>query len=507
MNKFESLRAGFKLPEHLIVPWRPCRVRVLVVTDGSLSYSPSEGFGLSQFVDTLKSSSFYGLLPSVKVAHRTQPTSDYATFSFKNDLSIDKFDVAFLFGFDGAGDLGSDDLNAIVAFMEARGGLFATGDHGELGATMCAKIPRVRSMRKWRPGTDMSSPSRITTNSPGEDGVFTFNDQADDVPQRTYPRYYAQASNVFASDPHVILRAAKNSGGYIPIEYQPDHPHEGECIEAPSLTEKLVPGSAADEFRANNAGVRPAPQIVAYAMSYGGAFTGKNAVLNPRTFGSICAYDGRSVGVGRVVTDSTWHHFVNVNIDGTSTARKGLRDAAGNDTPELVLIRQYWRNMVTWLARPRHCHPLAAVAFAMQSPRLAEELLPNFERQIATPEGRSRAAAEIEATLASELNVVELDEVLASVTQAVFGDTPAVQNLALARDLRGAALVTAAELMAPALRHPQPAAQLEQLGVPHNAEAVLSRRGPALLREVTALATTRIEQSRRELEQLRALLR
>ena len=41
------------------------------------------------------------------------------------------------------------EVEAIAAWMNAGGGVFATGDHALLGASMCHKIPRVRSMRKW----------------------------------------------------------------------------------------------------------------------------------------------------------------------------------------------------------------------------------------------------------------------------------------------------------------------------------------------------------------------
>ena len=57
---------------------------------------------------------------------------------------------------------------------------------------------------------------------------------------------------------------------------------------------------------------RLAPQVVAYGMTYGGAFSGKQAVLQPRSFGVVGAYDGHAVDVGRVAVDSTWHHFVNI---------------------------------------------------------------------------------------------------------------------------------------------------------------------------------------------------
>jgi len=38
------------------------------------------------------------------------------------------------------------------------------------------------------------------------------------------------------------------------------------------------------------------------------------------SFGNICVYDGHNVHVGRVVVDSTFHHFVNINLIGVKDA-------------------------------------------------------------------------------------------------------------------------------------------------------------------------------------------
>lgn len=36
----------------------------------------------------------------------------------------------------------------------------------------------------------------------------------------------------------------------------------------------------------------------------------------PHSFGLVSAYDGHPAGVGRITCDSTWHHFINVNLIG-----------------------------------------------------------------------------------------------------------------------------------------------------------------------------------------------
>jgi hypothetical protein len=501
------LRAPFRLAFDLLLPWQPCRIRILVIADGPLNFEPSLDFGLAQFLDTLRNSRFYGLSPEVRVGHRQLPTQDFPQFRFRNDLSADSCDVLFLFGFDPGEDIEPADQQAIALFMQAGGGVFATGDHGELGAAMGASLPRVRSMRRWRPGVPMTSPLRHTTNLPGDDGVYQFEDQSDHVPQRSYPRYYARPGTPVVSAPHLLLQAPTPNGRYLPIEYQPDHPHEGECIEPRILTEKLLPGSTADEFPLAPGGNRPAPQIIAFTVSYGGAFPpNKQAILEPRLFGSICAYDGRQAGVGRVVTDATWHHFVNINIDGTGTDRTGLRDASGQDLPELSLIRQYWRNLVSWLAPVRLCRALAPVAHVLQAARLGEELLPHFERELATAEGRERAGLQIEAALTAELSPVELESTLSTLVDGVFGKAARNRSEVLGRDLCNCALAAAGALLAAPLRAPGRAKALEAAGFPHAAEPQLAALGTTALREVVTRTNARIENTQREIAQLRRSL-
>jgi hypothetical protein len=88
-------------------------------------------------------------------------------------------------------------------------------------------------------------------------------------------------------------------------------------------------------------------------VSFGDGFptgpTGPKLGLTPKIFGAIAAYDGQRAQVGRVVTDATWHHFVNINIDGTESGLPGLVETGGADSDALVRIRRYYVNLATWL--------------------------------------------------------------------------------------------------------------------------------------------------------------
>jgi hypothetical protein len=105
-------------------------------------------------------------------------------------------------------------VDAIAAFMNLGKGVFVTGDHEDLGAGLCGNLPRIRHLR-LRFNADDTSPAgsttRITTNSPGDDGGFQFADQSDQLPQKIYPRYYGTDA---ASAPHAVSDINSERSGF-----------------------------------------------------------------------------------------------------------------------------------------------------------------------------------------------------------------------------------------------------------------------------------------------------
>ena len=82
----------------------------------------------------------------------------------------------------------------------------------------------------------------------------------------------------------------------------------------------------------------------------------------------------------RIVCDSTWHHFVNINLDGTGTGRTGLGSGSGASfTPsaDLEKIYTYYRNIVAWLqpANRAWCSLFWDLTAVRVHPSLFEELL------------------------------------------------------------------------------------------------------------------------------------
>ncbi|MBP6398887.1 MAG: hypothetical protein KA340_13470 [Saprospiraceae bacterium] len=350
----------------LIWPWRRCKVRILVVADGGIDFS-TNGFGLSELITKALNSSGRPYVDFiVKTAHRNSGIAcDSPGFRFDNSqnppaalkFNNANFDQVWLFGVERNGSLPALEMKALTDFMNAGGGVFATGDHENLGQFMCSEIPRVRSMRKWYwpvapagrlVAPDGASANRLDTTVVGDTANYQFDDQSDETPQNIIPRMFTVGTSSVA---HPLL---SKSGGIIRV--LPDHAHEGECVVPTNLTEKVIPGDARDEYPvALGGGARVQPQIVAISYSGAGQLTdaGKPAV-NPRCFGAICAYDGHLAGVGRVSVDATWHHFLNINLNGTGSSRGdtgyyvgGVPNAAYHD------IIRYFRNIAIWLSPRR----------------------------------------------------------------------------------------------------------------------------------------------------------
>ncbi len=378
------------------VPFWPVfsHIRALVVLDGQptsshyasfghgdLSTDPSNGdayFGLSEFIATLSEGGIFGQFAVTK-AHRdtdVRGAADIEHFRFDaHDLS--HYDEIWLFGVaphNAPSDALSDsELAALATFMDGGGGVFATGDHEDLGVKMNGRVPRVRAMRKWYfpgPGPNgepVAPPGmgtlRIDTTQPNVPGSHTvvFDNQSDDVPQPITPRFYTWRSGLVTSQvyPHPVLCGPKG-----PIRVLPDHMHEGEVIAPTNLTASFeFGGKNFVEFPADVQGHRIAPEIIAWGrilpevnISTEGAHQeGTPGQAVPRPFGVVGAYDGHLAKVGRVVVDSTWHHFFDINLIGDPVAPFPKTEgflASASGQAALADIKSYYRNIGTWIARP-----------------------------------------------------------------------------------------------------------------------------------------------------------
>ncbi|HXM50587.1 MAG TPA: hypothetical protein VN956_22285 [Pyrinomonadaceae bacterium] len=215
-----------------------------------------------------------------------------------------------------------------------------------LGRAIGYKVPRAGLLRNWEgPPTHCANDSFNTQVFPqGADpeGVAF---QMDSFPQHL---------NLVRFDPNGVpnpkglphqLFVDRNGQ---PIDVFPDHMHEGEVV---------IPGMFDPAIWPIGAVVRPLPRVVAEG-------TDKQ---KRRTLKIVAAYDGDTVGLGRVVADSSWHHYFNVNLN--------LLPANAPPGSDADRIGQYYANLAIWLAPLPVRQEMARLMFAWVSrhPLMMEE--------------------------------------------------------------------------------------------------------------------------------------
>ena len=196
-------------------------VRILIVVDGKFNltttypatftdatYGPDAWFTLSHLIATLRGAGFFvdtgsrgfnaaanfddgtivNTVPDPNATLKGPDPANPTPFRF-DDPSVDllSYDEIWLFGFEGfdgpnfpvgpgtgePGGVTDGELAAFTKFMQAGGGVFATGDHDGLGSALCGRIPRVRYMRKWYSQSDnrLGIPPLAVTNWLGNSGA------------------------------------------------------------------------------------------------------------------------------------------------------------------------------------------------------------------------------------------------------------------------------------------------------------------------------------------------
>lgn len=361
-------------------------------------------FQLGEFIKVLQETRWDGFDIEITRAHRTMPHpasaedrlkesrgADVVGFRFHKEFKVNgenrqlsDYDMVLFFAI--SPDMSEDETEAelqeeaeaIARFMENGGGFFATGDHENYGTALCKYIPRVRSMRRWYyegpgPNGEPAAPSallsdRNDTTRPGRDGSFIFENQSDDIPQEIKPE---------GKNPHPLLCSPNGT-----VMYLPDHMHEGLCEVPDNLAGRTfnIGNKTLPEYPVCPSTGKPlAPEVVATGQVLGGhptpAFnsnvhTPATELSISHTFGVIGAWDGHRGGKGRVVVDSTFHHFVNINLTGDlflslveGVAPDDQRffgfyvpdPQTGKHMPnkEYLMIQWYYRNIVYWLV-PAH---------------------------------------------------------------------------------------------------------------------------------------------------------
>ncbi|HNR18643.1 MAG TPA: hypothetical protein PKN75_07540 [Bacteroidia bacterium] len=417
IERFKLIDKGL-LPHALFK--RPVTVKILMLVDSGISFNQFY-FGLSEVIDTLNNNPEWWVNFELHKAHRFldpnkpvlgTPAYDlygptYENFRFtQSGFNMNDYDQLWIFGFNSGtafpASLNTDELEIVYKWMnEKKGGVLAMGDHSILGEALGGKIPRVRNMRKWsvadgvpiqfgedRHDTLVIGHDNLATPAVDDSNVYTFDDESDDIAMRIRPRWYYSYSlgypfypkhwywpYIWRKSPHPIL-CGKNGV----INILPDHPHEGEVVVPSDLTLKPKFNTYQfDEYPAFGGSSLP-PEIIAWAkVQDDHKASDFKGTANSKEFGAIGAYNGHKVDVGRVVVDSTWHHWFDVNLTGrmffntdnpgniaseSNDPRKlnGFNDTASGKAA-LDKIRNYFRNVAIWLSPPDKIKRMACLAF------------------------------------------------------------------------------------------------------------------------------------------------
>jgi hypothetical protein len=363
----------------------PVRIKILVVIDGRVVLNKlPEKFGLGFVFEALEAPFAPYVQFTIDVAKHDGSSLSaadlggrelrYPRFRFtKFGFDLDDYDQVWFFadqpsaqdGDDGVTDDGNiaefalefDELRVLAQWMKSGGGVFAAGDHSILGASLCSKIPRVRTMRKWRHTQGVppkSSAARHETLQPGTGPVDPEADTALQPVELVLRRTGGRLPFSRPLAPHPILTTAMLG----PIDRFPDHMHEGEVIadsEVPLDLPLEVPGQG-PEYPSTTGGFRPRPHVIAFGRttnpspiqlepalrSASGPLDVGDLPMFTKRFGLVGTYDGDRVGLGRVVVDSTWHHWFSFNLVGI----------AAQSSTAFLKMQTYYRNVALWLATP-----------------------------------------------------------------------------------------------------------------------------------------------------------
>jgi hypothetical protein len=336
--------------DHRLHPiyYLPVNVRILIYADFGSAFTGGPFGGLDHVIRTLRYDPFYWVRFTVTKASRVNDPSADADFRNKrfDQINLANYDQIWLFGFaGGASVLTPAELTALRSFMDVQGGgVLITGDHEALGAAIGRAVPRAGQMRKWDGAPSQTGPDRHSTLQEGHDAGYQFNDQSDDVPQPLrLKRYFLSGDSFFNARfrPHELLCGTDG-----PINVFPDHMHEGEALAPTALDPTL--------WRKNASGTVVAPEVIAW-----GRIVQPNLDKSGTEFGVVSVYNGHQVqegtftNVGRIVADSTWHHWFDINligVEGSLTSDDQGFPVSTSGQSVLKKIESYFLNVAIWLA-------------------------------------------------------------------------------------------------------------------------------------------------------------
>ncbi len=307
----------------------------------------------------------------------TKEPFDEIWFFGVHQINKERLDLRVGGGGGPESELDAAEVDALRTWMDAGGGVLLTGDHANekpldaidkdpnprcpdkfrkakflgLGRALGRCIPRAGLMRDWEgPPTSReqdSNNTQIITSGDFDDFDDQIFFQRDPIPQQLIlPTFDQLGFPSVGGQPHPLFFYRQGH----PILLFPDHLHEGEVT--------VSQGRQSDVWPTNP--FKPMPQVVAFGTD---KRSGKRIKI-------LAAYDGDGARVGRIVADSSWHHYFNINL--ARFEQPAARNSASDQ------IGQFYGNLALWLCPARKRFEMAAVMARTlaRDPLIMEEIGP-----------------------------------------------------------------------------------------------------------------------------------
>ncbi len=221
------------------------------------------------------------------------------------------FDQVWLFGVDVGGGITPMECEAIARFRARGGGLLTSRDHQDLGLSFCS-LAGIGDAHHFHSSNPESDTARLVVDDTETSSI-------------SYPNYHSGKNgdyqHVTVMEPvHPVMRSNVNRSGR--IELLPSHPHEG----ANSIPMGVKSG-----------------RVIATGTS----------ILTGRAFNLVLAFetDGEQ---GRAIVDSSFHHFLDYNLDPDKGCPSYVTEPAGsglkNNAQARVDTETYFLNLAEWLS-------------------------------------------------------------------------------------------------------------------------------------------------------------
>lgn len=246
-----------------------------------------------------------------KVVSRNRDNPGNVDDSVLKRLDETDFDQLWLFGVDVGGGITPKECEAISRFRARGGGLLTSRDHQDLGVSFCS-LGGIGDAHHFHSRNPESDPARLVIDDT-------------ETPSISYPNYHSGKNgdyqHVTVMEPvHPVMRSDLNRSGR--IELLPSHPHEG----ASSIP----------------AGVKSG-RVIATGAS----------LLTGRVFNLVLAFE-RDGEQGRAIADSSFHHFLDFNLDPDQGCPSFVTEPIGsglkNNPQARADTETYFLNLAEWLS-------------------------------------------------------------------------------------------------------------------------------------------------------------